>query len=230
MCEHKSASALPFCFPFNYSPYYKQTFPYKNLFLRRYGRLHVSRESQFVQGLFLKMACSVYLLNGKDEKDCVSPNCKQVLCTFTICSSLLSHSRSDLTHLQLEEEVWQPCWGNRGTRRPNQPCWLPHKQGCSDNQTSPKLNSHNLTPKLVQIVTSQKERFRSPKLNSENIFGLGTRLQITTTACMLQGVSASAYVLNAGPEYRPYVLNNKIYPGTPDAEQVPAYHRKQSKL
>ena len=35
-----------------------------------------------------------------------------------------------------------------------------------------------------------------------------------------QGVSASAYVLNAGPEYRPYVLNNKIYPGTPDAEQV----------
>ena len=54
MCEHKSASALPFCFPFNYSPYYKQTFPYKNLFLRRYGRLHVSRESQFVQGLFLK--------------------------------------------------------------------------------------------------------------------------------------------------------------------------------
>ena len=37
----------------------------------------------------------------------------------------------------------------------------------------------------------------------------------------MQGVSASAYVLNAGPEYRPYVLNNKIYPGTPDAEQVP---------
>ena len=139
MCEHKSASALPFCFPFNYSPYYKQTFPYKNLFLRRYGRLHVSRESQFVQGLFLKMACSVYLLNGKDEKDCVSSNCKQVLCTFTIFSSLLSHSDSNLIHLQLEEEVWQPCWGNRGTRRPNQPCWLPHKQGCSDNQTSLKL-------------------------------------------------------------------------------------------
>ena len=37
----------------------------------------------------------------------------------------------------------------------------------------------------------------------------------------MKGVSASAYVLNAGPEYRPYVLNNKIYPGTPDAEQVP---------
>ena len=37
----------------------------------------------------------------------------------------------------------------------------------------------------------------------------------------MQGVSASAYVLTAVPEYRPYVLNNKIYPGTPDAEQVP---------
>ena len=37
----------------------------------------------------------------------------------------------------------------------------------------------------------------------------------------MKGVSASAYVLNARPEYRPYVLNNKIYPGTPDAEQVP---------
>ena len=166
------------------------------------------------------------LLNEKDEKDRVSPNCKQVLCTFTIFSSLLSHSDSNLIHLQLEEEVWQPCWGNRGTRRPNQPCWLPHKQGCSDNQTSPKFNPHNLNPKIVQIVTSQKERFRSPKLNSENILGLGTRLQIKTTVCMLQGVSASAYVLNAGPEYRPYVLNNKIYPGTPDAEQVPPYHSK----
>ena len=89
-------------------------------------------------GLVLKD--SVFsLLNEKDEKDRVSPNCKQVLCTFTIFSSRLSHSDSNLTHLQLEEEVWQPCWGNRGTRRPNQPCWLPHKQGCSDNQTSLKL-------------------------------------------------------------------------------------------
>ena len=41
----------------------------------------------------------------------------------------------------------------------------------------------------------------------------------------MQGVSASAYVLNAGPEYRPYVLNNKIYPGTPDAEQVQIANR-----
>ena len=70
MCEHKSASALPFCFPFNYSPYYKQTFPYKNLFLRRYGRLHVSRESQFVQGLFLKMACSVYWMRKMKKIVC----------------------------------------------------------------------------------------------------------------------------------------------------------------
>ena len=37
-----------------------------------------------------------------------------------------------------------------------------------------------------------------------------------------QGISASAYVLAGREEqqYRPYVLNNKIYPGTPDAEQV----------
>ena len=70
MREHKSASALPFCFPFNYSPYYKQTFPYQNLFLCRYCSLHVSRESQFVQGLFLKTACSVYWMKKMKKIVC----------------------------------------------------------------------------------------------------------------------------------------------------------------
>ena len=38
----------------------------------------------------------------------------------------------------------------------------------------------------------------------------------------LQGISDSAYILTGReePQGRPYVHNNKIYPGNPGAEQV----------